>query len=80
MMYPFNMPQEHYSVLYATPNLSAYYKGDQIDIPPYDPEVILFHKKGMPTCLGIQGHPEMMRADAPVLEMLNKILDKYVSK
>lgn len=80
MMYPFNMPKEHYSILYVTPNLSSYYKGDQIDIPPYDPEIILFHKKGMPTCLGIQGHPEMMRADAPVLNMLNKILDKYVSK
>lgn len=62
MMYPFDMPKEDYKILYwSSKKRSEYYEGDQISIPSCEPEVVLYTKKGMPVCLAIQGHPEMMQ-------------------
>ena len=80
MQYPFNLePGEDYTTLYYASIRSPYYEGDKVDYPPHEPEIVLYHKKGMPKCLAIQGHPEMMRAEAPVIKMLNKLLDRYVA-
>ena len=49
-----------------------------MDYPPCEPEIVLYHKEGLPKCLAIQGHPEIMRSEAPVIEMLNKLLNIYV--
>lgn len=61
MMYPFDMNKEDYDLLFwSTKPLSKHYLGDSIQEPPCEPEVVLYHKKNLPTCLAIQGHPEMM--------------------
>lgn len=78
MQYPFNLPEEEYDILYVAPRRSDYYEGDKIDIPPVEPEIVLYHKEGYPKCLAIQGHPEFMREDAPVIPMLNALIDRYV--
>lgn len=76
MQYPFNLPKNDYSVLYFASRRSDYYEGDGIQEPPCEPEVVYYQVEGKPKCLAIQGHPEMMRDEAPVLEMLNNLLDK----
>ena len=79
MQYPFNLERgEDYTILYYASRRSEYYEGDQIEAPPCEPEVVLYHKNNKPKCLCIQGHPEMMRSEAPVIEMLNNLIDKYV--
>ena len=76
MQYPFNLPKNDYSVLYFASRRSDYYEGDGIQEPPCEPEVVYYQVEGKPKCLAIQGHPEMMRDEAPVIEMLNNLLDK----
>jgi hypothetical protein len=65
--------------LYHTnPKRSNYYEGDQIREVPYEAEIVLYHVKDKPCCLAVQGHPEMMRAEAPVIKMLNNLINTYV--
>ncbi len=80
MQYPFNLEDSQYEILYFAPRLSCYYEGDNINEPPVEPEIVLYKVEGKPKCLAIQGHPEMMRPEAPTLEMLNQLVDKYVTK
>jgi hypothetical protein len=76
MQYPFNLDSHDYDLLWvANPRRSEYYEGDQITDVPYEPEIVLYHVQGKPKCLAIQGHPEMMRPEAPVLEMLNRLIN-----
>ena len=76
MQYPFNLDSHDYDLLwYANPRRSEYYEGDKIAAVPYEPEIVLYHLLGKPKCLAIQGHPEMMRPEAPVLEMLNRLIN-----
>jgi hypothetical protein len=39
---------------------------------------VLYTVEGNPKCLAIQGHPEFMRKEAPVISMLNNLIDKYL--
>lgn len=78
MVYPWVMPKEHYKILYYASRRGTIYEGDKIKNPPCEPEIVLYTVPGKPKCLGIQGHPEMMRSNAPILDMLNQMLDKYV--
>lgn len=80
MQYPFNLNEEDYTLIgvsYGRRSLS--YEGDGIDetniIYKGEPEIVLYHKKEMPRCLAIQGHPEYMRKDAPVVKYLNKLIN-----
>lgn len=75
MQYPFNLKSSEYDVLFFC-NRSGYYEGDGIDPNniPYDVEITLYHKKGMPKCLAIQGHPEFMRSESPVVKMINDLV------
>lgn len=80
MQYPFNLNEEDYTLIgtsYGRRSLS--YEGDGIDetniIYKGEPEIVLYHKKGMPRCLAIQGHPEYMRKEAPVVKYLNKLIN-----
>ena len=78
MMYPFDMSKEDYDLLFwASKNRSSIYEGDKIGIPPCEPEVILYHKKDLPTCLAIQGHPEMM-SHCQAHEVFNDILKTII--
>lgn len=79
MQYPFNLEKGiDYHVLFYASRRSEFYEGDKIDCPPCEPEVVLYHKKNKPKCLAIQGHPEIMRKEAPVIEVLNNLVDRYV--
>lgn len=76
MQYPFNLSEKDYDILYwASPRLSPYYEGDGIKEVPVEPEIVYYHKKDLPKCLAIQGHPEMMRKEAPVINILNEIIN-----
>lgn len=79
MQYPFNLERgTDYKILYYASRRSEFYEGDKIEYPPCEPEVVLYKKRNKPKCLAIQGHPEMMRREAPVIEVLNNLVDTYV--
>ena len=79
MQYPFNLERDvDFKVLYFSARRSEYYEGDGISAPPCEPEIVVYTVKDKPLCLAIQGHPEMMRPDAPVWEMLNRLVDRYL--
>lgn len=69
MVYPFELPKENYSIeAWSTERRSLrYINGDDEQykiIPSVEPEVVLFFKdkENNPVkCLGVQGHPEMMK-------------------
>lgn len=81
MQYPYNLNSADYDVLFKSSNLRSCcgYEGDNIEPDVIrkngEPEIVLYHKKGMPKCLAIQGHPEIMRHEAPVIEMLNNLIN-----
>lgn len=81
MQYPFNLNKgKDYDILYwASPKRSHWYEGDGIDIPSCEPEVVHYHVEGKPKCLAIQGHPEMMREESPVIELLNDLLTQCLT-
>lgn len=77
MQYPWTIPTEEYDVIFwAQPSLSSYYTGDGIRTVNYEPEIVLYHRENKPKCLAIQGHPEIMRKDAPVINILNELIQK----
>ena len=82
MMYPYDMPKENYEILFRSKNrLSDVYEGDGVNpriiIEDGEPEIVLYHKPGMPKCLAVQGHPEMMPG-SPVSNMISDLLTTYV--
>jgi gamma-glutamyl-gamma-aminobutyrate hydrolase PuuD len=78
MVYPWVLPKDHYKILYYASRRGTIYEGDKIKNPPCEPEIVVYNVPNKPICLGIQGHPEMMRPDAPILTMLNQLIDQYV--
>ena len=79
MQYPFNLERGvDYDVLYYASRRSEFYEGDRIMEPSCEPEVVLYYKEGMPKCLAVQGHPEMMREEAPVIDMLNNLINRLI--
>lgn len=83
MQYPYNLSEEDYDVLFwAEGRSKGYYAGDKIDpkviMEKGEPEIVLYHKKGNPKCLAIQGHPEMMDY-GELHEMLNNLIEKYAT-
>lgn len=85
MQYPYNLNDKDYDILFKSSELRSYstYEGGNIDsdiiIERGEPEIVLYHKEGMPKCLAIQGHPEYMRHDAPVVEMLNNLINETLN-
>ena len=83
MQYPFNLNANEYTILMqSTLNRCNYYHGDKIDVDEIycEPEVVLYHKEDLPYCLAIQGHPEMMRSEAPIIERLNEYINLCLDK
>ena len=81
MQYPFVLNEDDYTILMATVNRQCnYYLGDKIDESQIycEPEVVLYHKPNKPQCLAIQGHPEMMRKESPIVIRLNEIINQLV--
>jgi len=79
MQYPFEMNEKDYDILYWT-HRSKSYGGDNIDrhLISCDVEIAIYHKDGLPKCLAIQGHPEYMRHESPVVMMINDLVNNYV--
>lgn len=85
MQYPYNLNDNDYDILYwSTDRRSDVYCGDGINedemFEEVEPEIVLYHKDNMPKCLAIQGHPEYMRKDAPVVKMLNTLINKLLKE
>lgn len=79
MIYPFNLNKRDYDILYwSTIKRCSYYHGDKINPERIirEPEIAVFHKEGLPICLGVQGHPEMMNY-GELHDMLNDLILKY---
>jgi len=79
MQYPFNLKKDDYEMLYWAQHLSEKYEGDKV-IPNKiletgEPEIVLYHKKDMPKCLAVQGHPEMI-PNSPVASMINRLIEE----
>lgn len=77
MIYPWDLPETDYDVLYWADHLSRYYEGDGIDLEVIknnvEPEITVFHREGLPKCLAIQGHPEMMEHGATT-DLINDLI------
>lgn len=87
MMYPFNMKSNQYDIIFwSAKQLSHHYEGNYINIEAMmnpngmiiEPEIVLFHADGMPKCIAIQGHPEMMRSESPLVRFMNDYLNQIV--
>lgn len=80
MQYPFCIPDNQWDCLYLSQEFrSRYYSGDGIiGRIPYEPEIVLYHRDNKPKCLAIQGHPEYMQKDSPIVIRLNEIINKLL--
>lgn len=78
MMYPYNMESYDYTIMYVANGLSKVYKGGGIDVNMIhdngEPEIVYFHTDEHPRCLAIQGHPEIMDRNSPIVKYLNVII------
>lgn len=76
MQFPFDIPEKYWSCLFYTAKTrSSKYEGDGIREPLYEPEIVLYNKPNMPKCLAIQGHPEYMRKESPIVIRLNELIN-----
>ena len=83
MQYPFNIPSEYWNCLFAADSMrSKKYEGDGIEPSMifFEPEVVLYHRPDKPVCLAIQGHPEYMRKESPIVVRLNEIINELLLK
>lgn len=82
MQYPYNLDEKDYEVLFKSENnLSYCYEGDKIDPEEImikgEPEIVLYHKEGLPKCLAVQGHPEMI-PNSPVAKMISNLVKELI--
>ena len=82
MMYPFNL-ESGYDILFTSyHNSSDVYEGDKISgtyIHDREPEIVLYHRDGLPKCLAVQGHPEMI-PNSQVAKMINELIKNLVNE
>lgn len=81
MQFPYKLPSNYYKILMYSKNQGFRYMGlklsdeELIQLACCEPEVVLYTHPNKPKCLAIQGHPEMMNPDAPIIEKLNEIIE-----
>ena len=80
MQYPYDLDKEDYTVVATSMNnMSNYYEGGGINSKVLmlegEPEIVLYHKQNMPRCIAIQGHPEYMRKESPIVKYLNQLIN-----
>lgn len=81
MQFPYRLPNNHYKVLMFSKFQGYGHQGLQMtedelfQLQCYEPEVVLYTVPNKPKCLAIQGHPEMMTPEAPIIEKLNEIIN-----
>lgn len=76
MQDPYGLPKNYYKIV-AWANRSTHYEGYKLHpdkLVEKEPEIVIYNVPNNPTCLAIQGHPEMMTKDAPIIEKLNQLL------
>lgn len=83
MQYPYNLDNKDYEILFTSSNrMSPEYLGDKIDESVVkklgEPEIVLYHKEGLPKCLAVQGHPEMM-PNSPVAKMISNLVKELIN-
>lgn len=85
MQYPYNLPSKDYTLVAISKSfLSLNYEGDLINSNSIrfngEPEIVIYHKENMPKCIAIQGHPEYMRKESPIVEYLNNLINHKLEK
>lgn len=84
MQYPFTISPKFYEILYSCSTRSDVYEGDGVNPEQIcergDVEIVEYHVPHKPRCLAIQGHPEMMPDNAPVIAMLNELIENSLNK
>lgn len=80
MMYPYEMNPEDYDLIaWSETKLSpVYYTGNGLLKVPDDfkePEIVYYPKTNS---LCIQGHPEWMPKDKPIIKFINDLIEKYI--
>lgn len=81
MQYPYILPEKSYEVLMYSNTQGFGHKGlplsedEFFHLVHHEPEVVLYTSPNKPKCLAIQGHPEMMRLEAPIIKKLNEIIE-----
>lgn len=75
--FPFDLPKDHYNVLGWTKGMSKFHEdGTRQEMnPPVECEIVHYPKT---RCLGIQGHPEMMKLIHPTIEYLQRLLNGFL--
>lgn len=82
MQFPFNLSNRDYQILAcAHPTRCSHYVIKEVGVVdiPYECEIVWYHKKGLPQCLAIQGHPEYMRKESPIIGRLNEYVDSLLA-
>lgn len=76
MQYPFNVPFATI-LMHSVQRRSTRYYGDQVDrtMISVEPEIVLYTNPKKPVCLAIQGHPEYMPSESPIVVRLNEMID-----
>lgn len=81
MQYPYRLPVNYYQVLMYSTEQGCRHTGltlsedEFINLLKHEPEVVLYTCPNKPKCLAIQGHPEMMNPNAPIINKLNEIIN-----
>lgn len=81
MQYPYSIPKTQRNILMYSSHRSTCFEGLTLTnarfktLSAYEPEVVLYHVKNKPVCLAIQGHPEIMRKESPIISHLNNIIN-----
>lgn len=80
MQYPFTLNEEEYDILWWSDKRRSRHYAEVPAAPYVEPEIVYYHVEGNPTCLAIQGHPEMMRENSPTIDVLNKLVETCLQK
>lgn len=82
MQYPYVLDRKDYEILYHGVGDVANISGDKIDSDKIystgEPEIVYYHKEGLPKCLAVQGHPEMI-PNSPVARMISNLIISLVN-
>lgn len=84
MQYPYNLDEKDYKVLFISDERrSGDYEGEGFDkeiiSDKGEPEIVEYHKKGLPRCLAVQGHPEMIPT-SPVAKMISNLVKEMCNE
>ena len=84
MMYPFRLPPSEWEMLcWAENRTGGAAEGEGIDPAVLaargEPEIVVFHRRGLPPCLCVQGHPERM-IGTPTAAFINRLIRRYLPK